>query len=242
VKRSLAYALTAVCVLAVGATPPAMSSSRAAGSNTHVNGSGSFAFGVGLDQVSGLNVNVSVQVGVTTFRPHALGSSLVTLDTQTLFASFDSPTPDGFGDAFGCWVIPTSDFVVNSDLSATLTFDSTDLQVSECPGDPVGPTGLSTPGLVVNLTGPVVLNVTWVPTSPIVSTQSISRESCRPNFDTSVGSAISADALPSGTTSGTFESPADPFGGSFQGLFGGVEVGTGHTEFTGFPGICGPGP
>lgn len=238
-KAGRALVLMALCALLIGSTPPA---SAATGDNTHLSGGGSFASAVGFDPNTTLSVIADVSIGTETFRSHQLPGNTLTINTQMLFVQFGMQTPDGYGYGFGCWLIPPSDFIVNADLSATLTFDSSDPLVAECPGDPVGPAAVTAAGLVQNLSGRIQLSVTWQPTSPVVTTKTSNNMSCHPYFDIGVSTTQSVDALPSGSASGAFDSPQDPFAGNFQPQFGNVEVSNGRNEIAGFPGICGPLP
>jgi len=238
-KTRLAFALAASCLLAIGIIPLA---ARATTDISHQSGGGSFADAVGFDPDTTLSVIADVSVGQQTFRSHQPPGNTVTISASTVSLQFGMQTPDGYGYGFGCWLMPPSDFVVGPDLSATLTFDSADPQVTECPGDPVGLAGGTTSGLVENLSGRIQLNVTWQPASPVVTTKTSSNISCHPYFDIGVGTTQSVDAFPSGSATGAFDTPQDPFGGSFQPQYGYVEVASGRTEISGFPGICGPLP
>jgi hypothetical protein len=238
VKRLVAYALTITSALAIGISPSAVASTAPAPYN--ISGGGSYAYGGGFDPVTGLNADVQVQVGLTTFRPNRPRGKSLTIQTQVVNASFFRNTIDGFSYGFGCWLIPSDDYVINADLSATLTFDSTDPRVTECPGDPVGPNGLPSNGLVIGLTGPIGINVSWTATSPITSIRTISRESCLPYFNTGVGTQQNVDAVAHYVTSGSFDSPDGSFTGDFESVLASVTAFSGQGEIKGFPGACGP--
>lgn len=239
-KRLGALALMVVCALAFGVSPAAVASTTPAPQPYNINGGGSFAFGTGFDPSTGLNADVQVQVGLTTFRPNRSGGKAVTIQTSIVDANFFEWTGGTYAQGFGCWIIPTDDYVVNPDLSATLNFDSSDPRVSECPGDPVGPNGLASSGLVIGLTGPVHMNVSWTATSPITSTRTSMRESCQPFFNIGEDSQQDVDAVAHYVTSGTFDGAAGGFSGDFQTDYGSVETFSGQGEIKGFPGACGP--
>jgi hypothetical protein len=240
VTRLVASALTAVCALAFGVSPAAVASTTPAPPPYHLSGGGSFAFGSGFDPTTGLNADVQVQVGLTTFRPNRPGGKSLTIQTSLVDANFFMSSGGMFAQGFGCWIIPPDDYVINSDLSATLNFDSSDPRVSECPGDPVGPNGLASSGLVIGLTGPIHINVSWTATSPITSIRTSTRESCLPFFNTSEGSQQNADAVAHYVTSGSFDIAPGEFSGDFQTSFGSVGAFIDQGEIKGFPGACGP--
>ena len=234
-KRLVASALTVVCALAIGVSP------TAGATPTHLSGVGSYAFGGGYDPATGVAMNLQVQVGTTTF--HRAGSEPFTIFTDIVFADFTLFNENGFAQGFGCWLVPPSDFVVNSDLSATVNFDSSDPQVTECPGDPVSATGLTAQGLVVNLAGPIHINATWAPSGPVVFTRTIRQRLCQPvAMVVGVGTSENADAVPSGAASGAFLDPEEAFSSAnIQGFFGGVQVFGGQDQMKGTGDFC-PGP
>jgi hypothetical protein len=238
VKRLGVYALTTVCAFALGANSATVASTVPP--PYHLSGVGSYAYGGGYDPATGLNADVQVQVGTTTFRPYQPLGFPLTIQTDLISANFSRSTIDDFSYGFGCWLIPADDYVINSDLSATLDFDSSDPRVTECPGDPVGPNGMTTSGLVVGLAGPVHIHVTWTATSPITSSRTISRESCPPYFNSGMGTQQNADAVATYVTSGAFATDGGAFSGNFQTVSGSVTAFTGMGEIKGFPGACGP--
>jgi hypothetical protein len=188
-------------------------------------------------------MSVQVQTGFSTFRPHRPGGPLITIQSNYLNASFDGP---GGESGFGCWLFPSSDLVVKSDLSATLTFDSSDPLVTECPGDPVGNAVLGAPpilgpsGLVMGINGPVQLNVTWVSAGPIVSSHTTTKLSCRPFMSFSDGAFKNAQSTTSGTASANFDT-SGPFTMQFADGFGNMNVSSGQINITGPPSAgCGP--
>jgi len=200
-----------------------------------LSGAGSFGFGQAFDFDTNTNVFVEVQTGLTTFRPHKPGAPLITIDTGVVNISFDTPTDH----PFGCWLIPKDEVVVNADLSATLSFDSSDPRVSECPGDPVG-LGLGPSGLVVGLQEPLMLTMTWTPAEPITSTRTTSRESCRSFTSISVGTQQSVGSTISGSAAGTM-TDSGPFTTQFGNGSGTFTIFSGKDQVTssGSPG-CGP--
>jgi hypothetical protein len=185
--------------------------------------------------------NVQVQVGTTTFM--RAGQKPFSINTNVVFAYFSTfNTADGYVDGFGCWLIPASDWVLNSDLSATLTFDSSDPRVTECPGSPVGDDGVIAQGLVQNLAGPIVINATWAPTGPVVFTRMTQQRMCQPvAISVGQGSREDVDAVASGPISGAFVEPQRTFAANPQGFFGGVSVFEGQNQLRGFGDFC-PGP
>jgi len=231
VKRLVAFALTAVSALAIGASP------GAGATPTHLTGKSSYAFSNAYDEGARLGMDVQVQIGSTTFRK--AGGQHYTILTNMVFADFTLTNDQGTAGGSGCWLVPDSDFVLNSDLSATLTFDSSDPRVTECPGDPVGSSGLTTEGLVQNLVGPIRINATWAPSSPVVSTRTTSRRMCKQVATViSVGTSQDVDAVASGPVSGAFEVPDETFAGNPQGFFGGVSVFDGMSQFDNTGDFC----
>lgn len=234
VKRLVAYPLAALCALAIGVSP------AVGGTPTHLSGKSFSAFSIGFDQAVGLNVDYQVQVGSTTFR--RAGGQQFTIVTDVLFADFSISNFNGSAFGFGCWLIPDSDVVLNSDLSASLTFDSSDPRVTECPGDPVGASGLAAQGLVDNLAGPIQIDATWSPTSPVTETRTTSQRMCQPvAIVLTSGSSQNVDAVASGPVSGAFADPSLPFSANPQGFFGGVSIFDGQTQETNTGDFC-PGP
>lgn len=230
-KRLVAYPLAALCALAIGISP------AAGGTPTHLSGKFFSAFSIGFDQAVGLNVDYQVQVGTTTFR--RAGGQHFTIVTNLLTADFSISNSNGFAFGFGCWLIPDSDVVLNSDLSASLTFDSSDPRVTECPGDPIGTSGLAAQGLVDNLVGPIQIQATWSPTSPVTESRMTMQRMCQPvAIELSSGSSQNVDAVASGPVSGAFENPSLPFSGNPQGFFGSVTVADGQTQETNTGDFC----
>ncbi len=234
-KRLVTSALIALCALAIGISP------TAGATPTHLSGVSSAASAGGYDPNSGVSFSLQVQVGWTTYN--RAGQHPFTIFTDTVFADFDFSNVNGSGFGFGCWVVPASDFAVNSDLSATLTFDSSDPQVTECPGDPVSASGLSTPGLVENLVGPITINATWSPSGPVVFTRTVQQRSCQPVAMTiGVGTSQNVDAVPAAAISGAFEDPAVTFSApNIEPTFGYVSVFSGQNQDKGTGDFC-PGP
>ncbi len=234
-KRLVTSALITLFALALGVSP------TAGATPTHLSGVSSSASAGGYDPGSGVSVSLQVQVGWTTY--HRAGQKPFTIFTDTVFADFQYSGTNGFADGFGCWVIPSSDFVVNSDLSATLSFDSSDPQVSECPGDPVSASGLTAPGLVENLAGPITINATWSPSGPVVFTRTVQQRRCQPVAMTvGVGTSQNVDAVPGGAFSGAFEDPAVAFSATnMEPNFGYVSVFSGQNQDKGTGDFC-PGP
>lgn len=145
----------------------------------HIDSTGAFGFGQAFD--SQTDASASVQRGIITFLPRNPGGPPVTVPNTNL-VDISVDTGGVFG--FGCWLIPASDFTVNPDLSASLTFDSSDPAVSPCPGDPIGTTaigGAAAPpadGTIQGLVGEVKMTMSWTPASPIVSNRSNVNETC----------------------------------------------------------------
>lgn len=200
---------------------------------SQLSGSGFFGFGQAYDFDTNTNVFVEVQTGVSTFRPHTPGAPTVTINTGVIDISFDQ----GDEHPFGCWLFPAGELAVNTDLSASLRFDSSEPGVSECPGDPVG---LAPSGLVVGLQEPLVLSMTWTPAGPITSTRTTTRLSCTGFMSVGVGTQQNLDETTSGSAAGTF-ADGIPFATQFangNGTFTAFS-GTGESTASGSPG-CGP--
>lgn len=230
-----------VCALAIGSSPQAAAFGGGF-SPGRIDGSSSFGFAQGFDFNANVNVFVQLQTGFSTFRPHRPGGPLITIQANFLNAGFDGPGAFGFG----CWLFPSSDLVVNSDLGATLTFDSSDPAVTECPGDPVGNPVLGAPptvgpsGLVVGLNGPVQLHVTWVTAGPVVSSHTTTRISCKPFMSLDEGTSKNAESTTAGSASAAFDATG-PFAAQFAGGVGNITVSSGQINITGPPNAgCGP--
>lgn len=201
---------------------------------------GSNATAFGFDSNNRVFTLVQAQTGFETFRSH--GGSLTTIDTGIVNISFDA-----FGEnGQGCWLFPKENLVVNSDLSATLTFDSSDPRVTECPGDPVGSPvegsapGIGPSGLVFGLQEPLKMTVTWAPAGPVTSIRSTSRMSCKPFASVSEGSGKFVDATAAGSAQGTF-ADSTTFDMQFSGGNGNVSTGSSTINISGPPSAgCGP--
>jgi hypothetical protein len=235
VRRIVSVAAILASLLAFAGVTPATavgSPSRLA----QLSGSGSFGFGQAYDPDTNTNVFVEVETGVTTFRPHTPGAPLITIDTGVVDISFDTLTDH----PFGCWLIPKDELVVNVDLSATLSFDSSDPRVSECPGDPVGAPGVGPSGLVVGLQEPLMLTMTWTPAGPITSSRTTSRLSCSSFTSIGTGTQQNVDSTIAGSAAGTMTN-SGPFTTEFKDGNGNFSVFSGRSEITSFgsPG-CGP--
>jgi hypothetical protein len=205
-------------------------------------GSGSFGFAQGVDESTSTFVLIQMQTGIQTFRPHRPGGPPITMVGNVVTISFDTLSDHGFG----CWLFPSDELVVGSDLTATLNFDSSDPRVTECPGDPVGTSVLGAPptlgpsGLVSGLVEPLQLTVTWTPAGPVTTTRSTTRLSCRPFMSVSVGTFQSVDSTTSGSASGSFVD-SGPFPMQLSGGTGTFEVGSSTINITGPPSQgCGP--
>lgn len=233
IRRIASVAAVVASLLALAGVTPATAvggTSRLA----HSSGSGYFGFGEGFDFNTFTNVFVEVQTGTTTFRPRTPGGPPITSPMGVVDISFDQ----GYEHAFGCWLIPNDMLVVNADLSATLSFDSSDPRVSECPGDPIGIGG---GGLVFGLQGTVLLTMTFTPAGPITSTRTTSRLSCNGFMSLGVSTQQNLDESISGSASGTFSDNDTPFAAQFangNGTFTAFQ-GSGQASASGSPG-CGP--
>lgn len=171
----------------------------------HLETTGSFGFASLFDPT--MDFSVQLETGLVTFRPRHPSGPLVTqpgnlvnitIGTQGIFAN-------------GCWLIPASEVITNPDLSATVTFNSSDPQVQECPGDPVGTTvlgalpSLGANGLVQGFVGPVLFSVTWTPATPITAARATTKTTCGPFASISEGSQQGVLSTNTGTVSATIE-------------------------------------
>jgi hypothetical protein len=186
-----------------------------------------------------------------TFRPRHPSGPLITQPGNLVNLSVN--TPQGlFGS--GCWLIPASDVTVNSDLSATLTFDSADPRVTECPGSPVGTAVLGAPqaqgadGLVMNLVGRVQATVGWSTDTPIMTRRSTTKTTCGPFSAITEGTAQDVSSTTTGELVATIHG-FDFFTGQFtdvpvdlqlQNGTGNIDVNSGHLNINGpSTGRCG---
>ena len=205
-------------------------------------GSGTFGFAEILDESNSTFALIQMQTGIQTFRPHRPGGPPITMVGNVINISISTFSDSGFG----CWLFPSDQLVVGSDLSATLNFDSSDPRVTECPGDPIGTSVLGAPptlgpsGLVIGFIEPLQLSITWTPAGPVTTTRSTTRLSCRPLMSTTEGISQSVDSTISGSASGTFVQ-SGPFAIQLSGGTGNFEAGSSKINITGPPSAgCGP--
>jgi hypothetical protein len=240
IKRIAPLALILASLLAfAGVTPTgAFGGELAPG---QIVGSGTFGFAQGFDEATSTFVFVQMQTGLETFRPHRPGGPPITVVGNVVNISFDTFG----GSGFGCWLFPSDELVVGSDLSATLNFDSSDPRVTECPGDPVGTPSLGASptlgpsGLVTGLVEPLRLSITWTPAGPVTTTRSTTRYSCRPFMSVDEGTSRSVDSATSLSASGTFVD-AGPFAVQVDGGTGNFGAGSSTINITGPAGAsCG---
>lgn len=112
---------------------------------------------------------------------------------------------DAFG--FGCWVIPDSMLVVNSDLSATLHFRSDAAGVVPCPGFAIG-SGLASDQF--GFIGPIAVDLAWQAKSQIYASRNTVNGSCGPFSGNSQGTF--SDALGDTATGNLSATLAEPPG------------------------------
>jgi hypothetical protein len=197
-------------------------------------GSGTFGFAQGFDESTSTFVLIQMQTGIQTFRPHRPGSPPITMVGNVVNISFDTLSDHGYG----CWLFPSDELVVGSDLSATLNFDSSDPRVTECPGDPIGTSVLGAPptlgpsGNVIGLVEPLRLSVTWTPAGPVTTTRSTTRYSCKPFMSVDEGSSQIVDSTTAGSASGSFIE-SGPFAMQLSGGIGTFEASSGTINITG---------
>jgi hypothetical protein len=241
IKRLARTAALLGCLLVIGSSVPAGAAGGAITAG-QIDGSGNYAFGQGYDPSTGIDFSVQIQTGLNTFRLHRPEQPLFTISANVLSANFDGPFPNL---GFGCWLVPSSDFVVAPDLGARLTFDSSNPGVTECPGDPVGtpqtgaPTTVGPSGALQGITGPVQLNMTWVTSGPVITTRSTTKEACPPFTSIGTGTQQNANSTPSGSASAAFDG-SGPFTAQFSGGYGSVTVFSGRTTINGpSTGRCG---
>lgn len=173
----------------------------------HLTSSGVFGYGDAFDGYT--DFSAQVMTGLITFKPRKPSGPLITMpDTNLVNLSLSS----GGSYGFGCWLIPPSDLVLNSDLSATLTFDTADPRVTPCPGDPIGTTALGAAagrpadGLVQGIVGRLTATMSWTPSSPLVTNRSSTQETCGQFGSTSEGVGSGNQSTISASVSGTVES------------------------------------
>lgn len=128
-------------------------------------------------------INVFVTAGGLTFKAKgAAGAPISMLGTEVNLSVSSS---DAVG--FGCWVVPDSMFALNSDLSATLHFQSDAANVAPCPGFAIA-RGLPHSGIVplgvgstdeFGFIGPVDFDMTWKP-SQVLAARDTTNSSCGP--------------------------------------------------------------
>jgi hypothetical protein len=215
----------------------------------HLESNGGFGF-AGLFGDSG-EFSAQIETGLVTFRPRHPSGPLITMPGNLV--NLSASVPQGLY-GFGCWLIPASDVTFNSDLSATLTFDSADPRVTECPGDPVGTTVLGArPALaanssIVNLVGRVQATITWTTVTPILTRRSTTKTTCGPFSAISEGTAQDVSSTTAGELIATIQG-FDPFTGQFgdvpvdlqlQSGNGNIDVNSSHLNINGpSTGRCG---
>jgi hypothetical protein len=219
IRGVVRFGAVALCAFGLAGSVPAGAIN---GSITpgHLESTGGFGF-ANLFDVSG-EFSVQIETGLVTFRPRHPSGPLITMPGNLV--NLSASLPQGLY-GFGCWLIPASDITVNSDLSATLRFDSADPRVTECPGDPIGTTVLGArPALaanssVVNLVGRVQATVNWSTVTPILTRRSTTKTTCGPFSAISEGTARDV----SSTTAGELIATIHGFN-SFTGQFTDVPV------------------
>lgn len=205
-KRFLPLAAAGVCALLMASSAPAGALNGGI-TPGHLQSAGIYGFGDASDAYGGTDFSASVTTGLITFKPRKPSGPLITIPTNMVNLSLNSGGVWGSG----CWLIPPSDVIVNSDLSATLTFDSADPRVTQCPGDPVGtmPLGAApgrpADGLVQGIVGELKATMTWTPASPVVSNRSTVKETCGAFASTSEGSQRGSQSTVSASVVGTVE-------------------------------------
>lgn len=198
----LAMALAAAGSIAASAPAGALGGGITPG---HIDSSGAGLFGDAFDSQTDFSAQIST--GIETFRPRKPSGPLVTMQANVVNLSVNSQAVGGFG----CWLVPASDITINADLSATLTFDSSDPAVSLCPGDPIGTSVLgATPGppadgLIQGLVGEVKATMTWTPASPTVTTRVTAKETCGAFKSINEGTGRSDTSTVSATIMATVE-------------------------------------
>jgi len=147
----------------------------------HQAGTGAYGFST-LSDASGNSLFVQVSAGLVTFKPRHPSGSLITQPGNVVSLSISSQGIYGFG----CWLMPASDFVLNPDLSATLSLNSADPRVQECPGAPIGTPllgarpALPADGVILGIVQPVQLTSTWASSGPATAKRSTTKVTCGP--------------------------------------------------------------
>jgi hypothetical protein len=248
IKGVVGFGAVALCALALTGSVPAGAINGFI-TPGHLESTGSFGF-AGLFGNFG-EFSAQIETGLLTFRPRHPNGPLITQPGNLVNLSVS--TPQGlFG--FGCWLVPASDVTVNSDLSASLRFNSADPRVTECPGSPMGTAVLGAPpaqaadGLVVNLVGRVQATVTWSTVTPILTRRSTSKTTCGPFAAIDEGTAQDVWSTTSGELIATIHGFSF-FTGQFtyvpvdlqlQNGNGNIDVNSGHLNINGpSTGQCG---
>jgi hypothetical protein len=174
-----------------------------------------------FDSTGSIHANPSVDRGMQTFKAKQASGPPVVMGPATML-NLEVDVPNGF--AFGCWIIPDSDFTVSRDLSsATLTTTVTP-GVSECPGPPLSAATGARPGLEAlslqplqegppgsfGFMGPVQLGVTWTFLGAVGQSRFTNNASCASFISNAEGSDQHAFANATATLSATIATVQPP--------------------------------
>lgn len=192
------------------------------------------AFESFFNPVDQTNVNISVDRSMFLFKPTGGGGfqhSNETVLSVNVFTPNPDPTQPPLLNAFGCFVIPDSDFTVSSDLQ-TATLSATVDETNLCPGfiapvlgAVVGKAGGG--GGSTGLTFPLTVTASWIGPGAVQTQTDQGRFTCQTFMaltHTNTQSTPSSNATMSITGFGTFGGPND---------FGNVQVTSQLMQVTG---------
>ena len=192
------------------------------------------AFNSFFNPVDQTSVNVSVDRSMFLFKPTRGGGfqhANMTVLNVNVFTPNADPTQPPIVDAFGCFVIPDSDFTVSADLQSA-SLNATVDESNFCPGFLVPVTGAVTAGKGgggggSGFTFPLTVSATWSGPGAIQTQTDQGRFTCQ-TFQalthTTTLSAPSAFTSASISGFGTFTGPND---------FGNVDVSSQMMQVTG---------
>lgn len=171
----------------------------------HFKSSGAFAF-AGMPDSAGDQASISMNYGQLKFRPKGGNGPLIQVNGTAVNVYLNMA--DGLS-GFGCWLMNGEPITINSDLSASMTFDSSAGGVTPCPGFLVNQAPVSAAPQLSNLdqsqglSGPVQFSIQWTPNQPLDVIHSVLNGTCQTWTSLEQISASTAFAAAGGTVSAT---------------------------------------
>jgi hypothetical protein len=215
---AIATAVSLLAVFTVASVGAAGGFGQAPGHYTFNDASASVSF---FDPVSGSNQSVSVDRSLFRFKPKGGGAMVtqnMTVLSVAIFVANPDPTQPPITAAFGCFVIPDSDFAFSSDLQQA-SLNATVGARDSCPGflSPVigtAPAKDAGGGGGGGFTFPLTVTASWAGTGLVGTQDDQGRFTCgsfNSGSHTTFQSALSSAAMASISGFGTFSSGPNSF-------------------------------